>query len=122
VCSSDLNYENITLRKTLVNFAVSAVFIIGAGIWLAMIGDQISESTGLGGSFVGSLLIGLTTTLPEITVSYSALKIGAVDLAVSNMLGSNMFNMFLICIDDLMYTKGAILGAISPNNWSPEAP
>jgi cation:H+ antiporter len=109
-------YPHISLKRTFLNFAVSALFIIGAGIWLALIGDQISEATGLGGSFVGSLVIGLTTTLPEITVSYSALRIGAADLAVSNMIGSNMFNIFLICLDDLMYTKGPILGVISPVN------
>ena len=109
-------YEDVSLKRTFVYFAISAAFIIGAGIWLAMIGDQIAETTGLGQNFVGSLFLGLTTTLPEITVSFSALRLGATDLAVSNMIGSNMFNMFLICIDDLIYTRGPILGAVSPNN------
>jgi cation:H+ antiporter len=109
-------YGSTTLQRTLIYFTISALFIIGAGIWLALIGDQISQSTGLGDNFVGSLLIGLTTTLPEVTVSYSALRFGAFDLAVANMIGSNMFNMLLICLDDLILTKGSIYGAISRNN------
>jgi cation:H+ antiporter len=113
---TDEKYEDTSLKRTFVYFAISAALIIGAGIWLALIGDQIAESTGLEKNFIGSLLIGLTTTLPEITVSYSALRLGAPDMAVSNMIGSNMFNMFLIGIDDIMYTQGAILGAVSLNN------
>jgi cation:H+ antiporter len=80
--------KDVSLKRTLVYFAISALFIIGAGIWLAMIGDQIAKITGLGDNFVGSLLIGLTTTLPEITVSYHALRLGAIDLAVSNMIAA----------------------------------
>ncbi len=109
-------YQDASLGRTFLYFAIAALLIIGAGIWLATIGDQIAESTGLGKSFIGSLLIGLVTTLPEITVSYSALRLGAADLAVSNMIGSNMFNMFLICLDDIIYFKGPIMGTISPNN------
>ncbi len=113
---SETKYETKSLKRTYLYFAISAVFIIGAGVWLATIGERIAEITGLGQSFIGSLLIGFATTLPEVTVSFSALRLGAVDMAISNMLGSNMFNMFLICVDDMIFIRGPILGAISPNN------
>ena len=113
---TESRYADTSLKKTFVFFAVSAVLIAGSGIWLATIGDRIAAFTGLGENFVGSLFIGLTTTLPEITVSYTALRMGSTDLAISNMIGSNMFNMFLVFIDDLIYTKGPIFDAVSPNN------
>jgi len=97
------------------HFVISAIFIIGAGIWLAFIGDEIDMIYGWGESFVGSLLLAFTTTLPEMSVSYAAMRIGATDLAIANMLGSNLYNMTIISIDDFLYLKGPVLAAISPS-------
>jgi cation:H+ antiporter len=105
-------------RHIYLHFTISAAFIVGAGIWLALLGDELSTATGLGASFIGSLLIGFTTTLPEITVSFSALRIGAIDLAVSNMIGSNLFNIIIIVIDDLLFFKGPVLSYVAPGNLS----
>jgi cation:H+ antiporter len=101
------------LKKAYLYFAISAVFIIGAGIWLATIGDEITLATGWGQSFVGSLFLAFTTTLPEITVSLAAMRLGATDLAISNMIGSNLFNLTIISIDDLIYVKSPILSEVS---------
>jgi len=114
--AAGLNYGEISLRRVYGYFAVSAMFIIGAGMWLAIIGEEIAVSTGWGQSFVGSLFIGFTTTLPEITVSFAALRMGAVDMAVANMIGSNLFNMTIIPIDDLLYHQGPVLAAVSANH------
>ena len=105
-----------TAGKVYFVFAISAAFIIGAGIWLAAIGDEIALVTGWGQSFVGSLLLAFTTSLPEITVSFAAMRMGATDLAVANMIGSNLFNMTIIPIDDLLYLKGPVLAAVSENH------
>lgn len=103
----------VSLRKVYVHFGISAAFIIGAGCWLATIGEEIATVTGWGSSFVGSLFLALTTTLPEITVSLSALRIGARDLAVANMIGSNLFNMAIIPVVDLFYLDGYLLADVS---------
>lgn len=108
-----LKYENIPLKRAFLYYAFSAIVIIGAGTWLAFIGDEMAEVTGWGQTFVGSFFIAFTTTLPEITVSFSALRLGAVDLCVANMIGSNLFNMVIIGIDDIFYTEGPILAAVS---------
>jgi cation:H+ antiporter len=110
------DYEGIPMRRVYLYFVISALVIIGAGTWLAVIGNEIATITGWGESFVGSLLIGFSTTLPEITVSFTAMRLGAVDMAVANMLGSNLFNMAVVPIDDLLYTRGSVLGAVSSIN------
>jgi cation:H+ antiporter len=110
------DYEGATMSRVYLYFVISAVLIIGAGTWLAVIGDEIAAITGWGESFVGSLLIGFSTTLPEITVSFTALRLGAVDMAVANMIGSNLFNMAIIPIDDLLYTPGPLLNAVSTSH------
>ncbi len=110
------DYREISLKRVYFYFAISAVFIIGAGTWLAIIGEELAQVTGWGQSFVGSLFLAFTTSLPEITVSFAAMRIGAVDLAVANMIGSNLFNMTVIPIDDLFYVKGPVLAAVSEVN------
>ncbi len=105
-----------SLKRVYLYFVISAVFIIGAGIWLATIGNEIALETGWGQSFVGSLFLAFTTTLPEITVSVTAMRIGAIDMAVANMIGSNLFNLTIIPITDLIYVKGPILAEVSESH------
>lgn len=109
-------YRETSLNKIYLYFAIAAAFIIGAGIWLALIGKEIAGATGLGESFVGSIFLAFTTSLPEITVSFAAMRIGAVDMAVANMIGSNLFNMTIIPIDDLLYTQGPVLASVSESH------
>ena len=110
---TELGYTDLSLKKVSLHFSISAVFIIGAGIWLPFIGNEIAGVYGWGQSFVGSLFLAFSTTLPEITVSFAAMRIGAKDLAVANLIGSNLFNLTIIPIDDLLYVKGPILASVS---------
>jgi cation:H+ antiporter len=109
-------YEDVSLNRIYVYFGTAAAFVIGAGIWLAMIGGEIAEVTNLGKSFVGSIFLAFTTSLPEITVSLTAARIGAIDMAVANMIGSNLFNITIISIDDLFYTRGPLLAHVSESH------
>ena len=111
-----LQYEHITLRRAYLGFTIAAAFVIGAGIWLAFIGEEIADTTGWGESFVGSLFIAFTTSLPEISVSFAALRLGAVDMCIGNIVGSNLFNMMIIGIDDLLYWQGPILAHVSESH------
>ncbi len=95
------------LRKTAILFSIAAAAIVISGALLAQLGDRIAEQTGLGHSFVGTLFLAIATSLPELTVSISALRIGAVELMLGNILGSNMFNVFISAIADLAYRKEA---------------
>ena len=108
--------KTISLRRAYVYFAIAAMFVIGAGIWLAYIGKDIAESTGWGDSFVGSLFVAFSTSLPEITVSFAALQLGAVDMCVANIIGSNIFNILIIAVDDIFYRQGPVLAAVSENH------
>lgn len=110
-------YEDIvSMKRVYTVFGVSAIFIIGAGIWLATIGDEIALATGWGQSFVGSLFLAFTTTLPELTVSFTAMRIGAIDMAVANLIGSNLFNLTIVPVTDMIYANGSILTEVSESN------
>ena len=104
------SHGEISLRKAASFFIISAVATAGAGTWLGFIGDELSMVTGLNDSFVGSLFLAACTSAPEIVVSISALRMGALDMAVGNVIGSNLFNMGVtVFVDDLFFTKGPIL-------------
>ncbi|PZD73809.1 hypothetical protein C1752_01794 [Acaryochloris thomasi RCC1774] len=107
-------YQHIRLRQAYVRFVVMSIGIVLTGIWLAGICDRIAEVTGLGESFVGALLLAATTSLPEVVTSISAIRLNAVDLAVSNVFGSNVFNLGILGLFDLAYWKGDLLATISP--------
>lgn len=114
--SPELQYAHVTMKDAAIRYAANALFIVAAATWLPFIGDRLAEETGLGRSFVGSILIAATTSLPELAVSIAALRIGAADMAIANLLGSNLFNMVILAIDDLVYAKGPLFSAVSQNH------
>lgn len=112
----ELRYENVSTRHTILNYSVNAAVVIIAAIFLPKIGEGIAESTGLGQTFVGNIFIALSTSLPEVVVSIAAVKFGAINLAIGNLLGSNIFNIFILAIDDIFFIKGPLLSFASQNH------
>jgi cation:H+ antiporter len=106
--------DGLTLRSAALRYAAAAGVVVLAGSWLPFIGQEIAETTGWKTTFVGTLLIAGATSVPELVVTVSALRIGAVDMAIGNLLGSNLFDILILAIDDLAYLKGPLLAAVSP--------
>jgi cation:H+ antiporter len=91
------------LAKALAGFAMASLVIVLAAPYLAEASGEIAELSGLGGTFVGTTLVAMSTSLPELVASLAALRMGAADLALGNILGSNVFNMALLLPLDLAY-------------------
>lgn len=108
----ELKYEGISTKTAVSRYLIHAVIVIAAAVFLPKIGEGIAETTGLGQTFVGSMLIAFSTTLPELTVSISAVRIGAIDLAIGNLFGSNIFNILILAVDDVFFTKGPLLSFV----------
>ena len=106
-------YEGLPVKTVYLRFALAAAAIIGAGIWLSFVGSEIAVTYGWHASFVGSLFLAITTSLPELTVCMAALRLGAIDMAVADILGANMLDIAYIFIVDVFYTKGPILSSVS---------
>jgi len=103
----------ITLRQASTQYAVAAAVVIVAGAWLPNVGEQMAREMGWQQSFVGTLLIAMATSAPELVVTISALRLGALNMAIGNLLGSNLFNIAIIPIIDVLYLKGPILSDVS---------
>ncbi len=100
-------------RRALREFALAALVVAIAGAWLPVAGGRLADSMGWNRSFVGTLLVAASTSLPELAVTLSALRLRALDMAVGNLLGSNLFNAVIIAIDDLFYRHGPLLAHVS---------
>ena len=95
-------------------FALAAAVVLAAGMWLPAIADRLAGAMGWSRSFVGTLFMALVTTLPEMAVTLAALRMGALDMAIGNLLGSNLFNVVILAVDDLFYLPGPLLSDAAP--------
>jgi cation:H+ antiporter len=114
--AEEMKYESIPLKTAVINYSKHAIIIIIAATFLPKIGEGIAEITGLGQTFVGNILIALSTSLPELVVSIAAVKMDAVDLAIGNLFGSNLFDIFILALDDLFFLQGPIFSFTGPGH------
>ncbi|MGB6408875.1 MAG: sodium:calcium antiporter [Planococcus donghaensis] len=97
-------------------FILAAALTVFASIKLSQYADVISSKTAMGGMMVGTLLLAGATSLPEVSTSFSAAAIGNADIAVGNMIGSNLFNLFILAGFDFLLRRRQILNRASRNN------
>jgi cation:H+ antiporter len=105
----------LSLRQALLGFGgASAVILVSAPVF-AWGAKGIAELTGLGNTFMGTWLVGLSTSLPELVASIAAVRMGAFDMAVGNLFGSNAFNMAILLPLDLAQS-GSIFAAVDQSH------
>jgi cation:H+ antiporter len=114
--AEELQYREIPLRVAALHYTTAAVLVVAAALWLPRLGAELARQSGLGEAFVGSLFVAITTSLPEIVVSLSAVRIGAIDLGIGNVLGSNLFNLMILGLDDILFRQGPLLAAVDASH------
>lgn len=105
-------YPEVTLREGIGGYLIAAIFVIVAGSFLPFIASDISDMMDWDQSFVGSFFVAAATSAPEVVVTIAALKLGAIDMAIANLLGSNLFDILILAVDDLFYVKGPLLANV----------
>ena len=101
------------LGWALMTFTAAAAALFFAGPELSHVAGILAERSGLGGTFVGTTLVAVTTSLPELVSSITALRLGAIDLAIGNAFGSNAFNMILFVPLDAVH-DGPLFASLAP--------
>jgi cation:H+ antiporter len=99
----------LSVASAWARYVAAAALVIAAAFSLSKSADTIAQATGLGGTFIGTTLVAFTTSMPEVVTTIAAVRLGAVDLAVGNVLGSNIFNMTILLVSDIFYRGGYIL-------------
>lgn len=104
-----------SIRRPLRGFALAALFVLAAAPAFAWSARGIAEISGLGNTFVGTALVGLATSLPEVVTCLAAVRMGSFDLAVGNLFGSNAINMAILLPLDLAQ-PGSLFAALDPGH------
>lgn len=93
-------------------FVAYALVVAVTGWVIARSGLSIAERTGLSGALVGALLTGVVTSAPELVTVLSAVRIGALTLAVADIVGGNTFDVLNVAIADVAYREGSVYHAV----------
>ncbi len=97
--------------------------IIGGGILLSILGSRMAlppEQGGFGleASLIGTIFLAISTSLPELVISFASVRMGFLDMAVGNVLGSNMFNLLIIFAADVAQRGQSLLTNASWKHWT----
>ena len=99
---------------TWTSFAALAVVVAASGWALAQVAPRISAEVGLQESLMGGLFTATATSLPELVVAVTAVRRGALALAVGDILGGNAYDVLILTVSDIAYRDGTIYAAIAP--------
>lgn len=109
-------YAHLSLRGAVLRYVATAVVLVVAAADLPSLAVRFAALTGLDQGFVGTAFVALSTSLPEVVVSTAAMRLGAWDMAAANLLGSNLFNVAILAVDDLAFVRGPLLASVSPGH------
>jgi len=105
--------DSDTNTKKLIYHAVaSSVIILLAGVLLVWTAEAIAIQSGLGSSLIGATLLAASTSLPELSTTIAAVRLGAHSMAISNIFGSNLLMVFLLLPSDLFFRDGLLLDSV----------
>ncbi|MCG6154606.1 sodium:calcium antiporter [Rubinisphaera margarita] len=95
-----------------IQFAYNCLFVLIGGFLVSATADALSEQTGLSGGFLGATLVALTTSLPEISTTAGAIRLGSYTMAISNIFGTNSLEVALLLPSDLAFRAGPVVNAV----------
>ena len=93
----------LTVKQVAIRFVAVSIGIVALSIIITYITDAISIRLNLGQGMAGALFLGIATSLPEAASTVTLLRMGNVDIAFGNIVGSNIFNFIIMAVVDILY-------------------
>jgi len=109
---SEPDTSPLSAKQVVVRFIIACVVLVAASVGLTFASTEIEKILNLGAGLAGAVLIGCTTSIPEITATLALIKKRNFNMAVSNIIGSNLFNLIIICVCDIFYFKGTVYSGL----------
>lgn len=100
------------LGRAVLYTVITGLLILAAGFVLARVGDVLAAQTGLGASFVGAVLVAISTSLPEVSTTLGAVRLGAYTMAFSGIFGTNVLDTAILFLADVVYAGGPVLNEV----------
>lgn len=108
--TTDMEKKSLRSTKALwIFFTGLSLAVLVAGWLVAQSADVLAEQTGLGDAFLGATLLALATSLPEVSTTRAASGEGRYSMAISNVFGSNGFDISLLFLAELLYQGGTVM-------------
>ncbi|GGO81366.1 cation transporter [Marinobacterium nitratireducens] len=100
-------------REIWLKFLLLAAAVALSGWVIAQTGIALTRQTGLSETLVGTLFTSVVTSIPELVIAITAVKRGALTLAVGDILGGNTFDVLFLVLSDVAYRAGSLYQAVS---------
>lgn len=104
-----VDLERVDINRLYGMTAVTVLAILLAGMALVKLAEVLAVQTGLGSSFIGVTVLAASTSLPELSTTLAAVRIGAYTMAISNIFGSNLIMLALLLPADIFFRPGRLL-------------
>jgi len=103
-------------RAPWLGFALLIPVAAGAGFGLAEVGVALSTKTGLSQTAIGAAFTAVVTSLPELVTAVAAVRRGALQLAVSGIIGGNAYDVLFLSLSDVAYREGSLYHAFTDDH------
>jgi cation:H+ antiporter len=103
-----------SLHSLVVRTVAAGACILVAGYVLTQSGHALAAQTGLGTNFFGAVALAGATSLPEISTVVAAVRLGRYEMALGDIFGTNLFNVLVLLVADLLYDGPPVLAEVGP--------
>lgn len=101
-------YTSLTTKQLFSRFAFFSILLVVFSIGITYASDLVAIKLNLNVTLAGALLLGIATSLPELASCIALAKIGNLNAMIGNITGSNIFNLFILLLADILFTRGSI--------------
>lgn len=103
-------------KYPLIKFIIVSILLIILSILLTFQADKLTHIyPHISSSTIGAILLGITTSLPEVVTTYGLINYDNYNMAIANILGSNIFNFLVLSTSDL-FSDGSIYNMVDDNS------
>lgn len=95
--------SKLSVKQIGIRFALASIGIIALSVAITYLTDGIAAELNLGTGIAGALFLGIATSLPELSSTIVLFRIKNYNIAIGNIIGSNIFNLFILAFVDLFY-------------------
>lgn len=105
--------SKLTYKKIGIMFFLWALVVVVSSYFVTIVANNLGTELNLGASFAGAIFLGVATSLPEMTAVMTLMKLRNHEAALGNIIGSNIFNMTIISVVDIINVKEDIFNELT---------
>jgi len=98
-------------------FGLASLVTLVAGVGLEQTGNDLADDLGMTGVVFGATILAAVTALPEVSSGIQAVRMGAVDLAMSDIYGGNAVQLTFFLLADLLAGDPVLPQASAESLW-----